>query len=67
MRAYTYGVSTVGGVLDLSLMQLHLLLRQNRLHLGVFFPYDFEEVFCEDFRTLHLSLVGPSGGARRGS
>lgn len=42
VRAYTYGISTVGGVLDLGLMQLHLLLCQERLHFRVFLMNNFQ-------------------------
>ena len=60
MRAYTYGISTVGGVLDLGLMKFHLLLRQNRLHLCVFLTHNVQQVLCEHFGALYLSFVRPS-------
>ena len=42
---YTYGVSTVGGVLDLCLMKLHLLLLNDCFDLIVLLANDLEEVF----------------------
>ena len=60
MRAYTYGISTVGSVLDLCLVELHLLLREDGLHLVVFLLDDFEKIFCEGFCALDLAFVGAS-------
>ena len=60
VRAYTYGISTVGSVLDLCLMELHLLLVYYRLHFGVFRSYDFEKIFGKDFGTRDLTLVWSS-------
>ena len=57
VKAYTYGVSTVGGVLDLGLMQLHLLLRQHRLHFRMLLADDLEEVLGEHLGALDLLLV----------
>ena len=54
---YTYGVSTVGSVLDLGLMQLHLLLRQHRLDFRVLLADDLEEVLGKHLGALHLLLV----------
>ena len=39
-------------------MELHLLLRQNRLHFRVFFPYYDKQVLRQSFRALHLLLIG---------
>ena len=62
VRAYTYGISTVGSVLDLCLVELHLLLREDGLHLVVLLLDDFEEVFCEGFCALDLAFVWTSVG-----
>ena len=61
VRAYTYGISTVGSVLDLCLMKFHLLLRQHLFHFRVFCAYDLQEILCERLRALHLLLVGATG------
>ena len=55
---HTYTVSIVSSVLDLCLVELHLLLRQNRLHFRVFFPYYDKQVLRQSFRALHLLLIG---------
>ena len=57
---YTYGVSTVGGVLDLCLMKFHLLLLDDGLDLSVFLAYNFEKVFSENLRTLNLTFIRAS-------
>ncbi len=54
---HTYTVSTVSSVLDLCLMELHLLLLQERLHFVVFSTHNLEQVFGECFRTLYLLFV----------
>lgn len=58
---YTYGVSTVGGVLDLCLMELHLLLRDDGLDLCVLLPYYFEQILCQNLGALNLTFVRTSG------
>ena len=45
VRAYTYGISTVGSVLDLCLMKFHLLLCYDGLDLRMFLADDFEQIF----------------------
>ena len=54
---HTYTVSTVSSVLDLCLVEFHLLLLQKRLDLRVFFLHYNQQVFRESFRTLYLLLV----------
>ena len=49
---------TVSSVLRLRLMQLHLLLLDQRLLLRVFLPYDEQEVLCEHLGSCHLAFFG---------
>ena len=42
---YTYGVSTVGGVLGLGLMKFHLLLLNDCFDLIVLLANDLEKIF----------------------
>ena len=60
VRAYTYGISTVGSVLDLGLVEFHLLLLEDGLHLFVFLFDDVEQVLCEHLGALDLSFIGTS-------
>ena len=57
---YTYGVSTVGGVLDLCLMKFHLLLLDESLDLGMFLPDDLEQILSEYLSPLHLTFIRTS-------
>ena len=59
---HTYTISTVGSVLSLCLVELHLLLLQNRLHFRVFGAYDLEQVLRESFCTLHLLFIRTAVG-----
>lgn len=59
---YTYGVSTVGGVLDLCLVKFQLLLMDDGLDFCMFCAYYVKEIFGEDLGPLHLPFVRPTAG-----
>ena len=58
---YTYGV-TIGGVLHLGLVKLHLLLLHNGFDFSVLLPNDLQQIFGQNLRPLNLAFVRSTTG-----
>jgi hypothetical protein len=53
----TYTHNTIGCVLSLGLVKLHLLLMNDCLHLCMFLSDHQEKVFRQDFSSRYLTFV----------
>ena len=58
--SYTYSISTISSILNLGLMQLHLLLLNYCFYFGVFGTDDFQEIFCQHFGSRYLAFIRSS-------